>query len=272
MMVENTTNRARAYALGGDDALEDVVFVATSRRARVVCVETYAPADEASPGRASAFSAATRRDAARVCPSPTRSRRGARHRVRAVAARAYVSRVVPWRRRAVRPSRATPSGSPPSSTKRFEDLFGAASDRTMTSRPEVSIPSVRWNSRRRSSDDSPSTARSTRRRSRRFRAARVIAFWATSPARRRRRDRREPPPRDLTATTRDARVKCLKSSTSAPSLFLGAPAFGDGQLAYMKLARARTRRASRARRARRRGGTVAESLHRTRRGDRASTG
>ena len=246
MMVENTTNRARAYALGGDDALEDVVFIATSRRARVVCVETYAPADEASPGRASTFSAATRRDAARVCPS-----RRDRDAVRGIAfersPRARASH--PHPRRAVETTRGAtvPRDSDSDSDsvaavvyETLRDLFGdgVRPNDDLASRGLDSIGAVEFATtlkRRLALDreiDTPTLATLPTPRA-------VIAFLervAREDAAD--RDRREPPPRDVTATTRDARVKCLKSSASAPSLFLGAPAFGDGQLAYMKLARA----------------------------------
>jgi len=268
--TSETTVRLCAYAVGGHDGdgLDELVVVA--RRARVRCVDAYAPTDDASTSSegAATFSVVTTDDATRVCPT-----RRARETARGVAFDARPTRGVAFDARPTRgvasvPTRATerekrPTEEIPRRSRRAppEDvaavvddvllhIFGERVDPSddLASRGLDSIGAVELATtlaRRLELEgeiDTPTLATLPTPRA-------VTAFVMRAVGSRGTETESETTPlsrvvadadADSTrpATRRDAAVKCLKPSASAPSLFLGAPAFGDGQLAYMKLVRA----------------------------------
>ena len=260
--TSETTVRLRAYAIGGgdDDGLDELVVVA--RRARVRCADAYAPTDDASTSseRAATFSVVTADAAMRVCPSrrARETARGVSFDARPTRAVASISTRATERKK--RPAEEIPRRSrraPPEDVAAVVDdvllhIFGERVDPNddLASRGLDSIGAVELATtlaRRLELEgeiDTPTLATLPTPRA-------VTAFVMRAVGSRETESETETETTSLSrvvadanadstraATRRDAAVKCLKPSASAPSLFLGAPAFGDGQLAYMKLVRA----------------------------------
>ena len=256
-VTSEKTVKPRAYAVGGgdDDELDELVVIA--RRARVRCADVYAPTDDASasPERAATFSVATTDDATRVCPTGR-----ARETVRGVGFDARPTRAV-----ASVPTRATelekrPAEEIPRRSRRAPEdvaavvddvllhIFGERVDPNddLASRGLDSIGAVELATtlaRRLELEgeiDTPTLATLPTPRAVAAFVARAVGSRETETESRTTSRARVVADVDSTrlATRRDTAVKCLKPNAIAPSLFLGAPAFGDGQLAYMKLVRA----------------------------------